>query len=67
VSSSGGQLSPGQLGRLPAGVRDAVQEGASQGLHLVMIGASVITASCLLIGWFLHGRIETGATPPSSS
>jgi len=65
LADSSGELTPQQLQGLPEALRDAFREGVSNGLHSVVIGASVLTLLAFGVAWLVHGRIQLRAQAPA--
>ncbi|AVH61082.1 MFS transporter [Streptomyces dengpaensis] len=59
--TSGGELTPESLDRMPARPRGVVQEAFTSGLHGVLVGAALLSAAAFLLAWFVRG------TPPPKS
>ncbi|MCU1681791.1 MAG: exporter [Amycolatopsis sp.] len=58
LASSSGRLGPAELHNLPAASLDAFQHAVSDGLHGVLIGASVIAVASFALAWLLKGELR---------
>jgi EmrB/QacA subfamily drug resistance transporter len=52
--TAGGELTPVLLKDMPTGVRDAVEEAVSSGLHGVVAGAAVVSVTALAIAFLVR-------------